>query len=429
MGFLDKVYVPLNSLLVALISVAVISSDKVVLINNIHVSPAIILFNFIVFIISFVSLFFSENDINRMIKTVFGCVLFNIILIFVLINTSTPTDVLSIGLQKSYMAIYRPFKFIIIVSLMVFYYLFSIFPSKYVQSRFVCASLVASLILLFGLHGTNLEVFANYSIPVYISEIIFFSVVLILVEYLKNNFMSVNSKNSISKIPGYYLIITMLCVTLLINSHSVCYKFVNLPFYGVVSASGIMFPFTFLLADVVAEHYGYAASRMLIWSTLLAQFVFVVLLYIIYLMPEEPNWINSISFANIFSNLLPRQLLAASMCVFFSFFVFSFLISVVKTNLQRKRFWQRTLFANVIAKAILCFFSYTILYYGKYDFAFIWSVIWHTWVLKMFIATVGTFVITIPFIYYLKIYDQRVYPYQINYTPFKLSFSFTSKSY
>jgi uncharacterized PurR-regulated membrane protein YhhQ (DUF165 family) len=218
----------------------------------------------------------------------------------------------------------------------------------------------------------------------------------------------------------YYIFMSLLSATLLINSHSICYKFVDLGYLGTVAASGIVFPVTFFLADIVAEHYGYAANRILIWSTLIAQSVFVSLVYLIYLMPGVEHNLKQLYFDHLFSNLFPRQILAASFCVFFAFFVFSFLISIIKANLQNKRFWKRTLIANITANAVLCFFSYVILYYNKYSFWFILKIIVDTWVIKMIIATLGTVIFTIPMIYYLKINDRKMYNYKNNYNPFKL---------
>lgn len=369
----NKSFVLCNTIIIAFIAAGLVTTDKLMLINKIAISHQYIIILLVYASIVLVCKIYGENNIFLCIKNIAFCSYLNLLILLLLVETQSPSDINSQHFLFAYLSIYKISNFI------------------------------------------------NYSLKIFIP--------LFLFGYYKQYKTSLEQAPELKNIsiPSYFLIMSSVCATLLINSHSICYKFVSIPFFGTVSASGIMFPFTFLIADVVAEHYGYAASRTLIWSTLLSQLIFVFCVYFIYVLPAETNWQHQDAYQLLFSNLIPRQLLAASFCVFFSFFIFSFLISVLKTNMQNKKFWKRTLIANLIAKTVLCTVSYLILYYGKCSFNFILSIIWYTWLLKMLIATLGTFLFTIPLIYYLKLRDQRAYIYKNNYNPFSLEVNFNQQ--
>lgn len=280
--------------------------------------------------------------------------LVNILLLFFLLALKSPDITNAEKYVVAYRHLYKPEWFVAIVLsiFMPIYFVYIMFwpnclfgieikKSKYYHlwSVFVyilCVIICDALLFSFAYYYGVIEVFVN-SFKISLFSLIICIFALGLFSFFYNSIKYFDNAILIET-PGLFVIMGSLCVTLLINSHSICYKFVELPVFGVVSASGIMFPFTFLLADVVAEHYGYSASRTLIWSTLLAQFVFVIFVYIIYLLPSSNLLVEEIYFKKLFSNLIPRQLLAASICVFFSFFIFSFLISILKTNIQNKKF-------------------------------------------------------------------------------------------
>lgn len=419
---------PFNAILLAFFMAALATSSKVITIYDISISHQFILSVIILFVFALIEDLYGKKLLKLTIGNLALCLSIHLGLLFLMLYTKTPNIPKAQLFSHAYLEIYNLQSFAVII--------FSIFGSIYlgnciikllnariqhlaVLSKFILYAFFNQLIYVIYYYYSNKFFLATDFWLGYLFEVVFFVILL----YALGCLYSANKlKGQNIDISNYHVTMSLLCVVLLLNSHSVCYKFVEISFFGVVSASGIMFPLTFLLADVVAEHYGYAASRILIWSTLIGQFIFVMLVYLIYLLPSSDVWADTLSFDLLFSNLVPRQILAASICVFFAFFIFSFLISVLKTNLHSKKFWKRTLVANMLANAVLCFLSYMILYYGKYNMGVIVHIIINTWVLKMLIATIGTFVLTIPMIYYLKLNDQRAYQYKNNYNPFSLQF-------
>lgn len=450
---------PYNGVLIALLSVMLVSYQKIIIIDDGNIDLLPVLTSVFLFCYYFAELLYDCKKIYLLNRGLMLSVLLNITLLLIMLYSTTPDNFQAQSYFQAYQHIYYPTRLYVLCFLGAILIKLSELFSDSLIPRFISIQQhgfkIRILNQAYSDQNSNLRyylnsVFSKYVISVLSQTVVFYIIysylqvetfkepisywfgylglnigllaVFFALRYLKANFKIFD--NSDFDIPKYYYYMTILCITLLINSHSICYKLVELPWYGVVSASGIMFPMTFLFADTVAEHYGYAASRILIWSTLIAQFVFVSFTFVIRLMPSDMNNIYNQSFEYLFQNLIPRQLLAATVSVFFSFFIFSFLISILKTNLQNKSFWKRSLIANMLAKAVLCTFSYFILYSGRFSPEYIISIIWHTWLLKMFIALIGTFVLTIPLVYYLKINDQRAYLYNEKYNPFNMQVQF-----
>ncbi len=440
MEFLNKFFLPYNAIVIALFSVILITAEKRIAISNGELSLVISACDIIIFFIGLSRVIFGEYKQKLLINNIFICMSVNILLLFFLLELRSPEISQANVYLRAYDYVHRsnwlaPVIFSVFIPGYLLYY--NSWVSKKILllkkhlehdcvvtvSRYIFCVMICNFLLMLHVYSNGTLVFIINSFRVSLFVFLISSITLALLSFF---IMRKACDEKKQEIPGLFVIMGSLCVTLLINSHSICYKFVELPLFGVVSASGIMFPLTFLIADVVAEHYGYSASRILIWSTLLAQFVFVIFVYLIYLLPNPAQWIESVYFEQLFSNLIPRQLMAASISVFFSFFIFTFLISIFKANMQSKKFWKRTLIANILANAVLCCVSYLILYYGKYNPSYILYIILDTWILKMIIATFGTFIFTIPCIYYLKLNDQRAYSYKSQYNPFVFKLHFGS---
>lgn len=424
----NNILIGYYSIIIAILSAALVTSNKVICLEGYILNHTLLALIAVLFLFSISKIIFGIEATVYAIKYTVLCIIINMALIYIMLATPTPSEKMAEIYYRSYINIYQQSSVgYILVVIIGCAALFSYYCIKgcdtYISflkvsslcliiDSMVCYNslkttlitrIVISILVVFGLMGF-LYVYDKYSYKKYNN-----------ISTSKSGFFTIEKCGN--GIPKYLLFMSLMSVMLLMNSHSICYKLINLGYLGTVAASGVVFPLTFLLSDVVAEHYGYTASRTLIWSTLMSQFVFVSLVYLAYQMPYDLYWGKQEYFEILFSNLFPRQIVAASICVFFSFFIFSFLIAVIKTNLQNKKFLKRTLIANIVANAVLCFLSYTILYYNKYNMWFIAKIILDTWVIKMIIATLGTFIITVPMIYYLKLYDHRSYGYNKYYNP------------
>ncbi len=434
----NNILIGYYSIIIAILSAALITSNKIICLQGYLLNHALLTVITVLFLFSISKIVFGLEATIYAIKYTVLCIIINIALIYIMLATPTPSDKMAEIYYHSYINIYRQSSV---------YYILALIISCAALFSYCCIKGCDTSISFLKAAGLCLIIdsvvyYSNLKTILFTRNIIGVIGVFILTGFLysgdryyyKKSYNTYNTSTSKSglddfgdELPKYLLFMSLMSVMLLINSHSICYKLIDLGYLGTVAASGVVFPLTFLLSDVVAEHYGYTASRTLIWSTLMAQFIFVSLVYLVYQLPHDLNWQNQEYFKILFSNLFPRQIVAASICVFFSFFIFSFLIAVIKTNLQNKKFLKRTLIANMVANAVLCFLSYTILYYNKYNMWFIAKIILDTWVIKMIIATLGTFIITVPMIYYLKLYDHRSYGYNKHYNPIDININVNTK--
>ena len=64
--------------------------------------------------------------------------------------------------------------------------------------------------------------------------------------------------------------------------------------FGVISFTGadVIFPLAYLLGDVLTEIYGFARSRLVIWTGLFANILMSAALWLVGVMPGEPVWLE-----------------------------------------------------------------------------------------------------------------------------------------
>ena len=86
-----------------------------------------------------------------------------------------------------------------------------------------------------------------------------------------------------------YFFIALFFVALLMISNTVAVKIIDLGKFTVTGAIFI-FPFTYILCDILTDVYGYKASRPIIWSGFCA-IIFMALMYtLVGILPAAPFW-------------------------------------------------------------------------------------------------------------------------------------------
>jgi hypothetical protein len=148
-----------------------------------------------------------------------------------------------------------------------------------------------------------------------------------------------------------------LFVTVLLVSNIIAAKFfaINLrpliPFDLRVSCAQMLFPITYIFADIFTEVYGYSASRRAIWYGFFACFILVALTYLAVIIPPAPEYTDQVAFSTVFKPV-GRIVLASLIAYWCGEFANSFTLAKLKLLTNGRFLWTRTIGSTVVGQAV-----------------------------------------------------------------------------
>lgn len=118
-----------------------------------------------------------------------------------------------------------------------------------------------------------------------------------------------------------------------------------------VSGAIVLFPITYIFADVFTEVYGYAASRRAIWLGFFGTALLYVVASIVIALPADPEWHNQQSFLTVFG-FLPRILIASLIAFWAGEFANSYTMARLKLITRGRWLWTRTVGSTLVGQAV-----------------------------------------------------------------------------
>ena len=145
-------------------------------------------------------------------------------------------------------------------------------------------------------------------------------------------------------------LVTGLFVTVLIISNIIAVKLVTIgPL--VVTAALVLFPVSYILADVLTEVYGYAVARRTIWIGFLCNLVAVVAIVVGGLIPPAAFWDGQDAYDAILG--YSSRLLAASFVAYLGGeFLNAFVLAKLKLRTGGRHLWLRTIGSTLVGQAL-----------------------------------------------------------------------------
>ena len=145
-------------------------------------------------------------------------------------------------------------------------------------------------------------------------------------------------------------LVTGLFVTVLIISNIIAVKLVTIgPL--VVTAAIVLFPVSYILADVLTEVYGYAVARRTIWIGFLCNLVAVLAIMAGGLIPAAPFWDGQDAYDAILG--YSSRLLAASFVAYLGGeFLNAFVLAKLKLRTGGRHLWLRTIGSTLVGQAV-----------------------------------------------------------------------------
>ena len=145
------------------------------------------------------------------------------------------------------------------------------------------------------------------------------------------------------------MIVTALFVTSYLVSNIMAVKVISLFGLFYFDAGTIVFPFAYMLGDVLTEIWGFRTARKVIWLTFLCNIIMVVCTQIGVWLPS-PGYLDETANAynHIFS-YVPRIVIASLTGFLLGEMSNAWLMEKIKEKTKGKRLWVRTIGSSAVA--------------------------------------------------------------------------------
>jgi len=147
-------------------------------------------------------------------------------------------------------------------------------------------------------------------------------------------------------------LLSMIYVTIMLISIVMSYKLTHIGSFS-MSPSSIVIPFWFVLGDIIAEVYGYKVARIVVWSALICEAIFIFSIYGLIQLPspDQGFWHNQESFNAVFGKF-PKVFVGSFTGIFLGSFINVYAITKWKILLRGKYFWLRSMGACAIGETV-----------------------------------------------------------------------------
>lgn len=223
----------------------------------------------------------------------------------------------------------------------------------------------------------------------------------------------------------YFDLILGVFVAILLISNLVSVKAVRIPvpftgWHFSFDGGTLLFPFSYIFADVLTEVYGYERSRRVIWSGFFALFLMASLIWIVGVIPPDPLWRLQGSYQELLMTA-PRIALASIVAYFAGEFSNSFILSRMKLWTKGRYLWFRTIGSTIVGEFVDTILFVLIAFSGVWERDLLVQVLISNYIFKTSYEVVAT-----PLTYAVTGWLKRReaedhYDYDADYNPFRLT--------
>lgn len=220
--------------------------------------------------------------------------------------------------------------------------------------------------------------------------------------------------------PRLLLPLAMIFVATLIISNTIAVKIANIGPFN-VAAGIVCFPITYIFADVLVECYGYARTRIVIWTGLACLVVMALFYYLSVVLPPAVFWQGQDAWSQFFS-MAPRIVLASLVAYLAGEFVNAVVMSKVKLWTHGRYLWVRTISSTIVGEGVDSVIFALVAFAGIFETSALLSIMMSGFVLK-----VGYEVLATPLTYIVVGWVKRAEGVDFfdrdlkSYNPFKLA--------
>src|SRR6267378_3383341 len=192
-----------------------------------------------------------------------------------------------------------------------------------------------------------------------------------------------------------YDLLVHIFVVILLISNLVGQKICVIPFIHFfghvprVSGAQLLFPITYIFADIFTEVYGYGASRRAIWIAFFANILLTLVGVFVVWFPAAPEWTNQKAFESVFY-IVPRFIAASLIAFWLGEFTNSYTLAKMKLWTNGKWLWTRTIGSTVAGQLVDTATVIFIAFVGRASWSTMLNLIVSGYFAKVLYETVAT---------------------------------------
>ncbi len=167
-----------------------------------------------------------------------------------------------------------------------------------------------------------------------------------------------------------------------------------------VSASVLYFPFSYLVADILTEVYGYSKARSVLWLSIFCSIVAAVIVGLSLLVPPAPFFKDDAAYQQIFSSA-PRIAISGLVAIFTGDICNSYVLAKMKIWNNGKHLWLRFVSSTIVGEGVNTLVFYGLALYGVLPTDMLVQAILMGWLAKTMVEVV-LLPLTYPVVAWLK---------------------------
>ena len=177
-----------------------------------------------------------------------------------------------------------------------------------------------------------------------------------------------------------FVAVATLFVTCLLVSNVIAVKLVAIQGL-LLPAAIVIFPISYLLADVLTEVYGYRAARRVIWLGFFCNLLAVAAIWIGGLLPAAAFWSDQSAYDKILG-ATPRILLASFLAYLVGEFANTMIMSRLKLATAGRHLWARAIGSTLVGQGLDSAVFISIAFFGLMPLTTLLGTILTQWLVK-----------------------------------------------
>jgi uncharacterized integral membrane protein (TIGR00697 family) len=148
----------------------------------------------------------------------------------------------------------------------------------------------------------------------------------------------------------WFVIVVTIFITCLITANITAVKLVSI--FGLIPPAGvIVFPISYIVADVLTEVYGFNRARRVIWLGFFCNVIAVFAIWLDGIMPAAPFWHSQEAYETILG-YTPRLLVASFLAYLIGEFANSIVLAKMKVATNGRWLWSRTIGSTLVGQGL-----------------------------------------------------------------------------
>ncbi len=224
----------------------------------------------------------------------------------------------------------------------------------------------------------------------------------------------------------YFEVIVGLFVAVVLISNVASTKIVYLRWFT-FDGGTILFPLAYIFSDIFTEVYGYARSRVAIWTGFAGAALMSLILSVVGAMPPAAGWEHQNAYMTILGQT-PRIVLASLIAYFAGEFSNSYVLAKMKILTRGRWLWTRTIGSTLLGELVDTFLFCSIAFLGSLPMFLLWKIILSNYVFKVGVEVIFT-PLTYRIVAFLKSAEQMdTYDIGTNFNPFRFRLDVAQES-